>query len=218
MATVEQRVLRADARRNLERILAAARDVFAEHGSEASVAEIAERAGVGTATIFRRFPTKDALIAAIIEQRLADLVAQVNQALAQPDPGKAFHGFMRIVTECNVRDRCFCEAAGTNVFHEPRVAPLVDEFLKGLETLLIRAQGSGAVRKDVTAVDALVLALAVAQSAHAVENAAPDAWRRYLDLVLDGLRPEGAHRLFRRAPTLGELAQAKHAHTALSRA
>jgi AcrR family transcriptional regulator len=213
MATVEQRVLRADARRNLERILAAARDVFAEYGSEVSVADIADRAGVGTATIFRRFPTKDALVAAVIEQRLADLVAQVNQELAQPDPGRAFRGFMRTIAECNVHDRCFCEAAGTDVFRDPHVAPLVDEFLKGLETLLTRAQASGAVRKDVTAVDALVLVFAVAQSAHAVEDAAPDAWRRYLDLLLDGLRPEGAHRLSRRAPTLGELVQAKHART-----
>ena len=210
MGAVEQRALRADAQRNLERILGAACEVLAEYGSEASVADIAERAGVGTATIFRRFPTKDALVTAVIAQRMAELVAQVGEALAEPDPGKAFRGFMRTVAEYNVRDRCFCDATGTDVFQEPAVAPLVGELFEGIEALLTRAQAAGAVRKDVTAVDALVLVFAVAQSAHAVEHAAPDAWRRYLDLVLDGLRPEGAHRLSRRAPTLAELEQAKH--------
>jgi AcrR family transcriptional regulator len=208
MAAVEH-PLRADAKRNLERILGAACEVFAEHGSEASVADIAERAGVGTATIFRRFPTKDALVAAVVEQRMAGLVARIGETLALPDADKAFRGFMRTVAEYNVLDRCFCDAAGTDVFREPHVAVLVGEFLRGIEELLARAQAAGAVRKDVAAVDVLVLAYAVAQSAHAVEGAAPDAWRRYLDLVLDGLRPEGSHRLSRRAPTLGELAQAR---------
>jgi AcrR family transcriptional regulator len=211
MATSEQRVLRADARRNLERILGAAREVLAERGNEASVAEIAERAGVGTATIFRRFPTKDALVSAVLEQRMAELVSQVGEALTQADAGKAFRSFMRTVAEYNVHDRCFCEATGTDVFQEPGVAALVEEFVDGMEALLERAQAAGAIRTDVTAVDALVLVFAVAQSAHAVEHAAPDAWRRYLDLVLDGLRPEGAHRLSRRAPTLAELERAKQA-------
>ena len=89
------------------------------------------------------------------------------------------------------------------------MAPLAEKFVEGMEALLERAQAVGAIRKDVTAVDALVLVFAVAHSAHAVEHAAPDAWRRYLDLVLDGLRPEGAHRLSRRAQTLAELEQAK---------
>jgi len=77
---VEAPHLRADAQRNLERILEAARDVFAEEGLEASVADVAQRAGVGTATIFRRFPTKDDLVAAMLERRLESVVARARAA------------------------------------------------------------------------------------------------------------------------------------------
>lgn len=212
MTTVEEhRTLRADAQRNLERILEVAGQEFAARGSEASVADIAGLAGVGTATIFRRFPTKDALVAAVVERRMAELVAIVGEALSQPGPGRAFRAVMRAVAEYNVHDRCFCESTATDVFSEPNVAALAEEFTRGMETLLERAQAAGEIRKDVTAVDALVLVFAVAQSARTVEVAAPDAWRRYLDIVLDGLRPEGAHRLSRRAPTLAEFEHAKHA-------
>src|SRR5271169_4287958 len=100
--------LRADAQRNLERILEAARAVFAEDGLEASVADVAERAGVGTATIFRRFPTKDELVAAILEEELTAIVGRARLASESDDPGAAIEEFMASAVESFVRERCFC--------------------------------------------------------------------------------------------------------------
>src|SRR3954447_21654864 len=98
--------LRSDAQRNLARILDAARDVFAERGLEASVADVAERAEVGTATIFRRFPTKDDLCAAIMQRELATTLAVVQEA---PD----LDAFVTTAIERFVGNRCLCEIAGT---------------------------------------------------------------------------------------------------------
>jgi AcrR family transcriptional regulator len=207
---VEERALRADARRNLERILEAACDVFAEHGIEASVADVADRAQVGTATIFRRFPTKQALVAAVLEKRMGDLLQHARDALTRSDPGRALRDFMRLAVDFNVRDRGFCEAGEkTAAFSDPSTAALVDELVQAIGDLLARAQEVGAARKDVKAVDVLVLLFSVAESAALLEAASPGIWRRYLDLVLDGLRPEGAHPLSRRAPTRSQLEAAK---------
>ena len=87
--------LRADAQRNLGRVLEAAAEVFAERGPAASVDEIARRAGVGHGTVFRRFPTKDALMYAVIERHVAQLSAMAEEALASDDPGEAFFDFVR---------------------------------------------------------------------------------------------------------------------------
>jgi AcrR family transcriptional regulator len=92
---LEERPLRADAQRNLARILDAAREVFAEEGIEATVAEVAERAGVGTATIFRRFPTKDDLLAAVVEHSLEDIAQKGREALAGKNAMKGLDRLMR---------------------------------------------------------------------------------------------------------------------------
>jgi AcrR family transcriptional regulator len=183
------RALRADARRNLTRILEAARDVFGEEGIEASVADVAERAGVGTATIFRRFPTKEDLLAAVVEQRLDEIAAVARDALAGRDPWTGLRGLMKSGIESYLQDRGFCESIGTAVFDKPRLHELKEEIGAATEELLARAQKAGKVRRDVTGTDISMLFFAVAQAALKLEPAERDAWHRYLDIVLEGLRP-----------------------------
>lgn len=173
-------VLRADAQRNLERVLDAAAEAFAASGPETSVDEIARRAGVGHATVFRRFPTKDALIAAVVERRVAELRALAEDALASADPGRAFFDFTWKIAELQARSRglsqCFaqCEAVPGKAELEDAVAQIV-----------VRAQRAGAVRPDVQPRDVPALV-------RAALHAAPETqWRRYVEVVLDGLRARG---------------------------
>jgi AcrR family transcriptional regulator len=172
--------LRADAERNLRRVLDAAAEVFAERGPDASVDEIARRAGVGHATVFRRFPTKDALIAAVAQERMRTLVELAEEALSEPDPGEAFTGFIWRSAELHARDRGLYECVA-------RCRDMAEvEQLHGVASELVgRAQAAGALRPDVTAEDVEALV------GSAVKSSPPDRWRQYLTVVLDGLRPAG---------------------------
>jgi AcrR family transcriptional regulator len=183
------RALRADAQRNLGRILEAAREVFAREGIDASIADVAARAGVGTATIFRRFPVKEDLLAAVVEQRLEEIAAVARRATAGRDAAKGLRQLMTWGIESYLDDRCYCESIGTAVFQRPRLRELKAEIAAATEDLLRRAKETGAVRRDVTADDVSMLFFAVAQAAQVLEPARRGAWRKYLDIVLDGLRP-----------------------------
>ncbi|MDX6485225.1 MAG: hypothetical protein QOF43_378 [Gaiellaceae bacterium] len=168
--------LRADAERNRGLVLEAARQVFAEHGSEAGVAEVAERAGVGVATIFRRFPTKDDLLAAIVEDRVREITEIARGA-------STLREFMTAAAEVHVADRGFCDCIGTEVFARPALVAARAEVVELVRVLLRRAKESGEVREDVTVEDIPIILLGLARSAPA------DGWRRYLEFALDGLRP-----------------------------
>ena len=167
--------LRSDAQRNLERVLEAAAQAFAERGPDASVDEIARRAGVGHATVFRRFPTKDSLIAAVVQERVRELEAVADAALERDDPGPAFTDFVWQIAELHMNARglhqCLVQCEGHDKAKLERTA----------EQIVERAQAAGAVRTDIAAADvpALVRAALVA--------APPAAWRQYLRVVLDGL-------------------------------
>jgi AcrR family transcriptional regulator len=189
MSAVEDPPLRADAQRNLVRIVEAARAVFAEAGPQATVAQVAERAQVGTATIFRRFPAKDDLLAAVVEQRVEEVAAVARRALEDRDPWQGLRRLMAYGIETYIQDRCFCESTGTAVFDRPRLRELKAEIARATEELLTRAKRERKVRRDVTETDISMLFYAVAQAALRLEPAERDAWRRYLDIVLDGLRP-----------------------------
>ena len=206
---VEAAHLRADAQRNLERILEAAHVVFAERGLDASVSEIAERAGVGTATIFRRFPTKDDLVEATLERVLVSFEARAVAAAESDDPAAAIGEFMAWVVQRFIEDRCLCDTSGGLFFVRPRMQELTGRVTEAVELLLKRAQDEGAIRQDVVAEDLGFLLGAVGRSGIALERTAPGAWRRYVGIVLDGLRPAGATPLERRPPTPQQLHDAK---------
>lgn len=170
--------LRADAQRNLERVLDAATEVFAASGPDVSVDEIARAAGVGHATVFRRFPTKDDLMLAVIERRVAEIRAILEEELAAPDPGEAFYRFIWRISELHM------EAPGLyECVNRCGDKPGADDLDPLAEKLIARAQRAGTVRRDVKPADVSTLVKSVLQAAP------PAHWRRYLGVVLDGLRP-----------------------------
>jgi AcrR family transcriptional regulator len=173
--------LRADARRNLERVLDAATSVFAEAGPEASIDDVARAAGVGHATVFRRFPTKDDLIFAVIERRVGEIHSLAKEAASADDAGAAFFDFVWKVAELNMStpglQRCVARCG-----EKPGVA----EIERLGTTIVARAQRAGAVRRDLKPADVLALVRAALTAAPAAE------WRAYLRVVLDGLRPSAA--------------------------
>lgn len=203
-AVSEHAELRADARRNRRRILDAAAEAFAEGGLEVGVAEIARRAGVGAGTLFRRFPTKDDLIVAIVEERMSELVAAGREALTEPDAADALRAFMFRGAELHMRDRGFFDAVVRRVAGEERLRELRAEVVEISAEVLRRAQADGVARADVAPEDLPLLMCAAAGAAAPIDVAFPEIWRRYIGLMIDGLRPEGASALEGTAPTAQE--------------
>ncbi len=169
--------LRADARRNLERVLDAATELFAASGPDVSIDEIARLAGVGHGTVFRRFPTKDDLMYAVIERHVAQMRAMAEEALAADEPGEAFFDFVWRVAELAMSTpglhKCVVHCG-----EKPGAAQL--EALGG--KVVARAQRAEAVRRDLKPAE---VGPFIRQ---ALLAAPPGQWRRYLDVMLDGLR------------------------------
>jgi AcrR family transcriptional regulator len=185
--------LRADAARNRELLLTAAADEFAERGLDASVADIARRAGVGKGTVFRHFATKDELIAAIVLDRIGALNAVGERLLDAADPGAALLEFLTVAAhQRQQRDLSFLQGAGELSAEVTRVR---GQLFDTVRTLVDRAREHGAVRADITGADVILLMCAPNYVASYVPDATPDLWRRYLAIIFDGLRPEGAHPL-----------------------
>jgi AcrR family transcriptional regulator len=180
--------LRADAARNLELILEAAEAAFAEKGQEACVADIAARAGVGQATIFRRFETKDDLITAVFERKLAH-VAEVADSASRKR--KAWDGlvlFMTFAAELQCNDRGFFEGYHERLMAEPAVRAKKEHVLKQVDDLVERAKAEGSLREDITTDDIHRLVSAAAQAS---TGSNPRALKRYLQIITDGLRAGG---------------------------
>lgn len=184
--------MRADARRNRERVLAAASEAFAEEGFEVGVAEIARRAGVGTGTLFRHFPTKLDLEVAVVLERSQGMRDVLAAALAEPDPWRGFAQMMESSVEMTSCDRCIGQAVSEEMLADPRLSSLRDDMLEGIETLLERGRSAGVIRRDVAAQDVPVLSAAIGATMERYSRTQPDLWRRYLGVVLDGLRADGA--------------------------
>jgi AcrR family transcriptional regulator len=188
-ATEPERELRCDAQRNLTRIFDAARGAFAELGVNVCVAEIARRAGVGNATIFRRVATKEDLIVAVVEARLRERLDEAREA-AGDDPGAALRSLLEAMVGWQVEDRALMDSMPARIHTEPRLRRLHDELAVVTGRLLVAAQKAGAVRDDVDVEDLAVLGNAVARAGASLEATAPGSWRRYLGIVVDGLRPQ----------------------------
>jgi AcrR family transcriptional regulator len=202
---VTEPALRADALRNRRRILDAAAEAFAEQGLGVGVAEIAKRAGVGAGTIFRRFPSKDDLIVAIVEERISELAELAEQALEDDDPGEAFRRFVLAGIELQIRDRGFFDSIASRKGSVPRLHEARDRMIEVSRRLLKRAQDAGAIRTDICAVDIPVLMCAAAGTPAPILDAYPDIWRRYAGVILDGLKPESATKLGHRRPDVAAI-------------
>jgi AcrR family transcriptional regulator len=180
--------LRADAQRNLERVLDAAAELFAERGCGVSMDEIARKAGVGHATVFRRFPSKDDLISAVVSKQIHELIAYVGGALAEEDAGEAFRSFVWYAGEMHAHDRGLHEGF-TRCADVGDVAEAKAELNRLIDQLIARAQQAGALRKDVSADDVSTLVGTAIRGAYG--SAEPELWRRYVAVVLDGLAATG---------------------------
>lgn len=197
-----RRHLRADAVRNRGLLLDAAAAEFAEHGMDVSITRIASRAGIGKGTVFRHFDTKEQLLAAIFSDRLEELVMTGLRLSLSDDPGAAFAAFMHAGVEIQARDRSFCQAATVLSPSEASVRASRERLAEIADILVTRAQRAGAVRDDISGLDVVLLLTAASQAVLSITEAAPGLWQRYLGMILDGLRPEGARPLPVPSPTL----------------
>lgn len=183
----EQRPLRADAERNRRRILTAAAELFATRGLDVSLDDIADHAGVGVGTVYRRFADRDALIDALFEVKVAEVADRAREALLHDDPWEGFAMFMSGVCAEQALDRGFKEAM---LSHEPgrkRVAR-ARETIEPLATRVIRrAQRSGQLRADLDPLDVPLMNMMLGGLADTTRSVDPDYWRRALQIVLDGL-------------------------------
>jgi len=189
---VAERPLRRDARENRERILVAAREAFAEVGIDVSVEEIAHRAGVGMGTLYRRFPTKGALIDAVFEQHLERIAASAEAALAEPDAWTAFLGYLTDVVRLQASDCGLSQILGAYMSAEDLVARARTRLQPLVRQLIERAQAAGALRPDVVYEDISVFLWTTGRVVDATRTVEPDFWQRYLALAVDGLRASSA--------------------------
>jgi AcrR family transcriptional regulator len=188
--TSEIRRLRADAERNRERILEAAAEVFASQGLDATLHDVADRAGVGVGTVYRRFPDKEALIEALFEDKLRQVIDLAEFELAQPDPWEALVGFLRSVAELQACNRGLQEVLHGTVYMQQGVTAARNVLLPMIKTLLERAQAAGSLRKDIATADIPVILLMLSSLALYTYDKRPDVWQRYLDLILTGLHTQ----------------------------
>lgn len=201
---------RADAARNRSLVIDAAAAELAEHGLDVSIARIAARAGVAKGTVFNHFPSKEDLVAAIFCDQVATLTVAGETLLAHESPKQALLEFMTAGAELQASDRAFCEAA-TAAREHPAVRAASDRLADIAEQLTARARQAGAVRKDITGRDIILMLSAPTSIAAPVADVRPDLWRRYLHLILDALDPAAAHPLPVAAPTIQDFAAAASA-------
>ncbi len=183
--TADARPLRADARRNRERVVKAARAVFAEYGRDAQMDDVARRAKVGVGTVYRHFPTKEALFAALIEDKFLRLLAVVEEHEAIEDAGEAFYRSLWRFAELMAEDRTLHDVL-RDYPHEEH-ARRVGLFDK-MAALIDRAKAAGAVRPDFRPED-LPVVMCGAGAALQMAGCDHERFRRYFAMVLDGLRP-----------------------------
>jgi AcrR family transcriptional regulator len=185
--TQPDKPLRRDAERNRQRILDAARELFAQEGLGVTLNDVAHHAGVGVGTVYRRFPDKSQLIEELFEQRLEDLVALARHALDEPDPWQALKTFLRRALELQANDRGVKDLITASTDGLDRVAKIRSRMMPiGLE-LIRRAQETGQVRNDIAAADLPIIQLMLSTLIDASRDVSPDLWQRYLGLITRGL-------------------------------
>jgi AcrR family transcriptional regulator len=182
------RPMRKDAARNRELLIAAAREVFAQRGLEASLDDIAHHAGLGVGTAYRHFANKRELAAALIEQAIDQIVALAEHALTLDDPWQGMVGFLEGALAVQAADRGLREVLMG--LHDPEQLERIHERLSALiAELLARGQKQGAIRADSEPSDVGFVMTMVCAVADVGGDTAPEIWRRYLAMCLEGLKP-----------------------------
>jgi AcrR family transcriptional regulator len=183
--------LRSDARRNRERLVASARELFAVAGVDVSVEEITHHAGLGMGTLYRHFPAKDDLIDAVLEDAFAEIVRLAESAAAEEDAWTGFTGFLEGVLALHAQNRGIKDALASRGHGahceamRARVRPLARRMVE-------RAQDQGTLRADFSPEDLPLVFWTAGRVIETTAEIAPDYWRRYLAFLLDGLRASSA--------------------------
>ncbi|MEV4178028.1 helix-turn-helix domain-containing protein [Nonomuraea sp. NPDC049709] len=189
--------LRSDAARNRDKLLVAATQVFAERGLDAPLDHIARRAGVSIGTLYNHFPTREALLAAILPQRLAALDEISAAALADPDPWNGFAGFLEGLFALQAQDHSLNDALVQSFSLSTDVSQACHGGFQQAERIIERAQASGRLRADFGSQDLVTLVWAMSQVIRESMETAPETWRRCLAFFVDGLRAEAARTALR---------------------
>jgi AcrR family transcriptional regulator len=184
VATPPEKALRADAKRNRDKLLNVAHRAFTTEGISVSMDEIARRAGVGVGTVYRHFPTKEDLFGAVIISHKARLIEEANQLLYHDDPGEAFfHYIARIIRE-GIANKAITDVLVSSLNIDTGRSEVARDFWRGIDNLLARAQQSGSVRADARFEDIKVLLIGILQ-ATGDGGTFPD---RVVSILCDGLR------------------------------
>ncbi|MFI7640648.1 TetR/AcrR family transcriptional regulator [Nonomuraea sp. NPDC049400] len=199
--------MRSDAERNRGRIIAAARAVFGRDGLNASMASVAREAGVGIATMFRHFPAKEELVAAVFADRMDAYADAVAVALADPDPWHGFTGYIEAACAMQAADYGFADVLTMTFPTAKALEERRNEAYEGMVRLIDRAKATGRLRADFDPSDLVLMHMANAGVVNATGDAAPDAWRRVVALLIQSFE----------APARGTL-PASPEHAALYRA
>jgi AcrR family transcriptional regulator len=202
----DERRRRADAERNRRRLLDAAQELFRERGLEVGVGEIADRAGVGRGTLFRNFPTKEDLIAAIVIERMREAIDEGVRLQDAADPGAALFEYLEYMVGATQVNRSLFEALNDTWLANEEIRAGHAEVIGVIESLLSQAQAAGVVRDDISAIDLMMLLKGVCEAAIALPQTDPNMVQRHLDLVWAALVPPVRPAPLRgRPPTLSDI-------------
>lgn len=205
------RRLRADAARNQQRIVEAARQLFADHGLEITLDDVAERAGVGVGTVYRRFANKKELIAEVFEQNVGEFAVAAEAAAKHPDPWLGLVQFFEYACTHLATNRGFSEVMLELEEDMERFAQLRDRIKPTIAAVVDRAREAGALQPDIEPSDFFALIHMVDAIAEFSKPVNPNTWQRYMAIALNGVRSDDAPRRPLPAPPLTdeEVEQAK---------
>jgi len=213
MAEISTRPIRKDAAINRDRLLAAASELFAERGLDVSLNDIAHHAGVGVATAYRRFANKEEVIDALFEQRLQQVAATATESLEDPDAWHGLQTFLERSLDMQFGDRGLNQIMNNAALGDARVSEARDRIAPLMTVLVDRAKQQGAVRLDFDQTDLVFMQVALTAIMDSTRAVAPEVYRRYLTIFLDGIRTDRA--VFTPLPTAA--LSANQTHIAMTR-
>lgn len=206
-------VLRADAARNRQLVIDAARELFQRHGIDVPLEDIARQAGVGIGTLYRRFPTRGDLTAAVFAEMVSAYATVVEDAASQEDPWRGITDLVIGACALQAADPALRDLLTMRFPESPELEPLFHVLQGRIEDLLTRARTSGAVRPDADAADLIFILLGNSALVRRMHERLPDAWRRYAILQLEALRARPAAQELPAPPTSDAIIEALRSPT-----
>jgi AcrR family transcriptional regulator len=191
MTIAAHKPLRADARRNRERVLKAARAVFAAQGHEAQMDDVARQAQVGVGTVYRHFPTKEALIEALALEAFERVANAAREALEIEDPWEALTESLWAGAKSLAGDRALAELMATLPGPILEGAQVEEDLRASMTELIARAREAGVLRPEIVLDDVVMLMCGVGAATRKAHEC-PEAWRRHVTIIIDGLRAANA--------------------------